>query len=731
MKVELYNLLPAVYRNRDFALEEPLRALVNVLEDEIDILRQDIDRLHDNWFIETCDEWVVQYIGDLLAASGLHPGREGIFSLRAFVANTLAYRRRKGTASVLENIAQDVSGWSAAVTEFFQLITVTQHLSHPRPTTVWALGDQDAERIGSVGSVDIRKERLMASVDSAFDTTSRTIDIRPFGQYHGWHNIDRLGVFIWRLRSYPMENVPPREIPGEPNRFYMHPLGLSVPLFTNPERQSGATERRREWEVPQAIDPDAFAADLERYYGAEKSILVTVAGVAIPASSVAPAGSPFAGDDQPARPWAYIDVERGELKIDPIPFQRIDSDTVRVSYHHGFSADIGGGPYGRSITEIDAEQEIIRVAKGSQISTLRAALTRAGLQWYDRRRSASSTVIRIMDSGTYQEEEIRAYLPPGEELVIEAAEGARPAIILDSVDGDATFLVLVVANGEPCPPEPMCHVRLSGLLVEGRIWAEGDLEMEIEHCTIVPSPQAIEVNRYALYVPRNSFSFRLRLDVYKSILGRIRTDADIRHLSVRDSIVDAFMSPVESPQLGDDGLFAVTSSASERSGCSTSFERSTIFGAVRVRAMPLASESIFAHRVTVDERQNGCMKYCYIAEIHDSVNAAESVSRTPGRFRCQPDLALQGVVDATERSQIRQRVQPLFSTTDFGQPNYGRLSWRCAEEIRTGAENGSEMGVFSHLMEPQRESNLREGIRRYLPFGLEINVIYADEETKS
>ena len=67
----LYNLLPAVYRQRDAVQGESLRAFLAVIESELQVIEADIDGLYDNWFIETCDEWVVPYIGDLLGIGGL------------------------------------------------------------------------------------------------------------------------------------------------------------------------------------------------------------------------------------------------------------------------------------------------------------------------------------------------------------------------------------------------------------------------------------------------------------------------------------------------------------------------------------------------------------------------------------------------------------------------------------------------------------------------------------
>jgi hypothetical protein len=109
----LYELLPAVYRSRDAGQGEPLRALLTIIGDELARIETDIADLYDNWFIETCAEWLIPYIGDLLGVRPLHE-RTAVtdLSLRAYVANTLRYRRRKGTAPVLEQLARDVTGWA-------------------------------------------------------------------------------------------------------------------------------------------------------------------------------------------------------------------------------------------------------------------------------------------------------------------------------------------------------------------------------------------------------------------------------------------------------------------------------------------------------------------------------------------------------------------------------------------------------------------------------------------
>ena len=123
----LYDLLPAVYRLRDAEAGEPLRGLLAVLQEQLDAVDADVAALYENWFIETADRWVVPYLGDLvgtrtLATAALEddtgllclPWR---FSQRAYVANTIGYRRRKGTIAVVEQVALDVTGWPARAVE--------------------------------------------------------------------------------------------------------------------------------------------------------------------------------------------------------------------------------------------------------------------------------------------------------------------------------------------------------------------------------------------------------------------------------------------------------------------------------------------------------------------------------------------------------------------------------------------------------------------------------------
>ena len=133
----LYNLLPSVYRVRDSEQGDALKELVAVLAGEVAaVIEEDLAQLYGDQFIETCADWVVPYIGDLIGYRSLYGVVPRISSPRAEVTNTIGFRRRRGTVSMREQLARDVTDWDARVVEFFSLLATTQHVQHIRPANL-------------------------------------------------------------------------------------------------------------------------------------------------------------------------------------------------------------------------------------------------------------------------------------------------------------------------------------------------------------------------------------------------------------------------------------------------------------------------------------------------------------------------------------------------------------------------------------------------------------------
>ena len=84
-----------------------MRELINRIGAQAAVVRRSIDRLGENQSIELCDDWVIPYIGDLVATrlvSCLDADAQ-----RIDVAKTIYYRRRAGTVGVLEELAADIA----------------------------------------------------------------------------------------------------------------------------------------------------------------------------------------------------------------------------------------------------------------------------------------------------------------------------------------------------------------------------------------------------------------------------------------------------------------------------------------------------------------------------------------------------------------------------------------------------------------------------------------------
>ncbi|MFY0572537.1 hypothetical protein ACN28E_53145 [Archangium lansingense] len=219
----LYELLPLIHRAFDEAQGGPLRTLLQVIGEEYDRLHADIGQLYDDWFIETCEEQLVPYIGDLVGV----PMRESTgapdWLLRARVANALRHRRRKGLPSTLEQVIWETCGWNARVLESFQGLAATQHVEHVHLEHGRAV---DVRR-GAPSLLARGEPRTGHLADVRGDGTS----VGPRGLFNTFH----VGLLLSRMHVYPVERSEPMRVAE--GCYTFHALGLDTHLFTLPRRE--------------------------------------------------------------------------------------------------------------------------------------------------------------------------------------------------------------------------------------------------------------------------------------------------------------------------------------------------------------------------------------------------------------------------------------------------------------------------------------------------------------
>lgn len=675
----IYQLLPAFIRVQDAGQGEPLKALLEVISRQAGVLDEDISRLYKNWFIETCDEWVVSYIGDLVGVRGLHPVSESTYSLRALVANTIMYRRRKGTAAVLEQLARDVTGWNARAVEFFRLLGTTQNINHLRPA--------------NFRTPDLHDPDVLELLDSPFDSTAHTADVRRIKSERGKYNIPNIGIFLWRLQAYPADWSP--AFSHGAGKFSFSPLGNDMPLFNHPQTEKEITHLADEVNVPAPIRRLGLKNDKLSYYGKAYSVCIRKGGQLVPAEDIISCN--LSG-------WLHRPPS-GKVALDPV-LGRVsfpvgespNPNSVKVKYYYGFSSEVGGGWYPRDFELVQNDVKFFKIGgENPDFSKIADAYTSWKTNF-----PGQNAVLQINDSRVYKES-LSLIIPAGRTLEIRAAEGEFPLLKLS-----ANFRI----RGQKGTSVILNGLRISSHPV---VIGNGDLGfLVLRHCTLVPG---LEIDADCNPKSPDEISLRasngnmdLKVTIERCICGGIKL-LDSHDLEIMESIVQGLnKKAVNGPNLKVEG--------------------STLLGDVSVRKISLASDTVFTKIIKAELTQEGCVRFCYVPED----------SQAPRRYRCQPDLAIKKAVDAASEVQsplpaakreeieknIRLWLKPVFSAKRYGKPGYGQLGLNCPREIFEGADDGSEMGVFHHLKQPLRLANLRAGLEEYLPASMEAGIFFMD-----
>jgi hypothetical protein len=689
---KLMSLLPAFFRLRDGQLAEqaglaagPLQELLQLFSEQIAVVEEDLEQLQDDAFIETCAEWTVPYIGDLIGYRALYGVASRVANTRAEVAHTIAYRRRKGTALVLEQLARDVTGWNACVVEFFQRVVTSQYMNHRR---AWLHA-----------APDLRDWQALDRVGSGFDAIPRSIDVRRIASGRGRHNIPNVGLFLWDLDAHSLGYSPAARV--DDRRWRFSPLNHDRPLVTRPQTEDDITHLATPINVPRPIGRRvlhedqlrAVAADPQRpveYYSQDalrRSLRLYVGNAEpLPAIDYLDICACNLADD--GADWAHL-PPAGKYAIDPVLGRialppGLPADTrVRVDCHYAFGAELGGGEYERAATfATPASQAPVLVPQDH--ATIQAALAALGGQG----------VVEITDSGRY-EETLGIDVAAGQRIEVRARNGHRPTLVLGG-----ELALRGGADGE---------IALNGLLVAGdRLHVADDggnalRRLTLRHCTLVPgrallpdaSPVAPGAESLRIAIPD------VLLRAERCIVGAMRV-VEGSEAQLADCILDAT------------ALSGVAYAALDGDACGgpLSLDACTSIGKLHALRFPNVSNSMllaelaggdaWAAPIMAERRQTGCVRYSYLPES----------ARMPRRFRCVPG-------DDTTRSPVLR-----FGSLRYGTATYAQPGLAASADIRAGADDEGEMGAYHHVHGPQRETNLRLRLDEYLRIGLEAGVFH-------
>ncbi len=822
----LYGLVPTIYRIRDSEIGEPLRALLSVVSEQVDVVERDIERLYENWFIETCDEWAIPYIGELVGHQPIVPTRGDVNDPRVQlrnrwlfprreIANIVRYRRRKGTLPVLEELALDVAGWLALAVEFGRQVAATPDLRSRglRPRTMPSLRDPDLSLKwgGPFNSIPRTMDLRAAppSAESPQEADSNRPGIRP----------RHVGVWVWRLPVYPVTGSAAGDGSGKGTCYFtFHPLGFDTPLYNRPDAAKDRTETATLFELPVPLTRSLLATGPDQrvrseFYGAGKSLLVrmkrkAISGCAAPPPAEAAAAAKPATEQEAAEEFVEIParcvrvcaldaggLEKAESLLDENTLVCIDPELGRfavrgghkphpcvpglsgadfeTTFHYAFGGDLGGGEYRRPrdphrrppTWTLSPTMGPIRLDRscspppdkeprpptplGRTFAELRNQLDLLKKRGAQVPADERHLVVELVETGLYHGEEQEVEIPPDCTVELRAGRRTRPFLRLP--------------DAKPCGPLPWrwtlnegSRLILDGLAIAGegiciqqRRPAQPEMparpgcgENGNDAAPAPPDPSAVVI-RHSTLVPRAAPGCHCEKPEAPS--GRLFIGPGVGEVCLDHAIVGAvtFATCLPAPtaacgSCGDgqgacpppavrltvrDSILAGAVSGDQETDMAAArlqMERSTGFGSIRADEIALLDNSLIVGPVAVNRRQSGLFRFSYAEgqpregeKPDDGVPAGEH----PPRLRCLPD---------------GDRDRPTnFSTNDFlsvcyGHPAYGQLSRRASERIRTGADDGGEMGVFHDQFLPHREKALRRRLEEFTPATHQLSLLFAN-----
>lgn len=745
--VPLIELLPQHLRNRDAEEGRALEALMGLLGEELAIVERDLDQLYDNWFIESCEPWVIPYIGALIGARPMRSFGAGEVGLRSYVANTLGYRQAKGTAAAIEQIARDVTGWPVVAVEFFQRLIWSQHVNHVRP--------------GALGTASIRDAEAARLSAGAFSDACHSAAAGPVDTASGRYAIPHVGLFVWRLDAYPLGflsneaagyvgGLVPRISAIGPGFRHFDPLGADRALFNQPKADRSIAGRVDMRMVPAPLDRRLLHRDLNRlregapgggrWFDEVPVLRVRLAGAEVPPErlhSCNLATRTVGGNPTWRRPQQaghiLFDPELGRLALHASD----EGKAVEASCAFAAPFALGGGSYDRTASfaawrdtllvdgapapwvigvSARAEEQTDDILQGGVVV---ASLAEAILRWNAGAATGTRGLIVMLDNASYAEDLSDAAhilrIPAEARLAIVAAawpavERAGGVIARESsalslahrrahIRGD-----LRVRAIQPGAEEEAGSLILDGLLIEGEvaIMAGALGNLALYHCTIGAS--AAGLSKGVRVISANG---GLAVTVDHSITGPLALGTAGGGLVIRDSIVGEDRDLQADPDLLPLVIDAPVADVD--------ISRSTIFGRASIRSIE-AENSLLVGTTRAAQRQRGCVRFCY----------APLTSRVPRRYRCQPDLAIaeaeQAIAPAPlpdpERQRIARSMAPIFTASAFPASAFGQLALACPGAVAAGAFGGAEMGAGFAAGTPFRRANLTDMLDEYLPFGL-------------
>lgn len=705
----LYELLPSIYRRRDSENRYELRALTSIINAELEAVREEAETQWNNGFVETAEDWLIPYLASSLRIPLTRDVSAFSFSQRAFVANTIRYRRRKGTVGMIELLARDVSNYPARAVEFFQRLAWTEALNHQE---------------GRAATLDIRDAAKLERISGPLGEQAHTVDIRRISSGRGLHNLPYIGLFMWRSQIWRLANVDAAPIPATGGRgWWFRPAGGFAPLYAPLESENDPAEvatvdsvpvalsRRRLWDQAQGEEGNhvwPFTITLRAADGTTQHVPAEQIDICH-LNPVPPA---------PVGDRVLVDPQAGVLLLGQDVGSGLVDISVTTSHFIATPGTLGAGPWSRSEASewvtgwmsLPHDRDVgfqIMISLSETGADIVESFDEAVNAWHDfldsldaESQSNAFGVILVGDSRSYSAPTMAIRVPSGAVLGIIAAswpdtpdpEGGPPFVHAPGVLLADEVRPRVIGNfsivGESVSSSRRGEFYMNGLLVNGNL---SILPGALDSLTLV-STTLLDSGTMTI-AGTGGANAALEVEIARSVTGGISADADtFASLSINHSAILGSLN-VAGVMLHTHGV--------------------TVMGETQA-GMLEATDSIFEGVLDIESQQQGCARYCYLPPQ----------SRMAQRYRCQPDVALANTTTHQERAYILARYRPQYRSRDPLAPGFLLLEESVPAEIKQLAEDGGEPGCWNHLQHETRVANLRSALPQFLRFGMEPGLFF-------
>lgn len=761
----LFDRLPELYHRHDQEQQPPdqLEAYVGVLDEVMNAIHDNIDALYHDFFIETCDDWVVAYLADLLGTSHLSGDP---WTLRADVARTVHHRRRKGTLGAIESLTYALSGWAVHSVELRERLLWNQHLNHQRPDA----GGQPPLRLRNNivdavrgGTVSLRDPAVLSFVDQPFDSFARLVDVKPVGIGQLRANLPNLAIFLWRLEACHLDRSRPvctrHDLPAGHRhetdftvRTFVHPMAEPMILFNvhhyladedppnlaNEDAVPGPIATARLSQDTVAGRPEKyvniipFDPALETAQAAEKFGLAVHMPLLLPADQWKIRGANLCAWEE----GLFPPLREHEMVIDPVHGRMLfglktsdEANAVRdnllLSPTYGFSGPTGAHPIARP--SVSNNPVIVVDGHDATANSLQDVLDNLDTQIFP-------LIIEIHDSLTHSLNLSQPLKLRGP-LHIRAVSGQRPVIALTA---PLNFRVHYTPGTNPQPVAVSeVNVTLEGLYLTRQGGFTGALiqqaavnRVQIENCTLDPGGSlALDGSLVGGRTPirtsvlldtgfgysageddeRNAFLAAKQIpqiELYRSISGPLAMDDNFQ-LVITGSILDAGAGVDDTaPGLA---VRAATGDAETQWGPPL-----TVHAEVADKTQKHRSGLTCFGRMRVERATGEGGIWVHRLEVHDNQFGCLKFSYFSGQNdRLPPN---HGCVFGTQ-------AKLSFASEMFGQYGYGQIHLRSDSRILEQGPGHDAMGAFGYLQNSHKWKNINIRYREYMPVGIRAVLI--------